>query len=1364
MQAQASIVAGATFEGRYEVLAEIGSGGFGTVYQAKQLATGQLVAIKVLRWQDQQGPVWDRKLARFLREMRLCARLHHPNIVSLIDSGRVEGGPVFTVFEFVPGRNLADVLAQEGALDPVEARYLMLQVLDGLASAHAKGIVHRDLKPKNIMITTGARRNALVLDFGIGAITGADDEETEDLTVTGEMLGSPGYAAPEQLLRAAPSTRSDLFSWALVFLECLTGVAVEPIHRLVLQRLDPQPVPIPPPFSDHPLGDILRRALVKDVSEREVSAEELLRQLDACDVRDLPLSPLARDSTQPSYPLSRRTSGVAPRMSDTAQQTSTSGPVLLRRERRQVTAVCCRMDVPPRGTRPEDVEDADEQLDVGQRLISETARRFGGWVVGAAADAVIVCFGYPTARSDDATRAAQAAIAIEAALRQRPSDAFPGVRVAIGIHTGLVMARDTSEAHSALGPVVGTTLRVAMEIARSARPGKIFVSSETRRLTEALFEYQAEAPLAIEACARTVDTFSLDAARGLDAPTPGSIRQTPLVGRQQDLALIMSLAVKARQGIGQAVLVHGEPGIGKSRLAREVVRNLQHDGFTLLEGRCTPDATNRALYPFIDLLERTMELGRYDGQSALPVADKLHKVETLVRSYGFDEQNAVPIFAALLGIPLEAPYQPLEVSPSKLKDMTREALLSLFLEMGDERPVILLLEDLHWSDPTTRELLAKLTAEASHSPLLVLMTARPEFVPPWSPSSVTSIALGRLQRGDAEQLVSKVTQGVTLPAAVLARVVERTDGVPLFVEELVSSLLGSGELVARSGHYELAKALGDINVPSTLRGSLTARLDRLGRAKQTAQTAAVIGREFRLDVLTAVSTASEAEVRGDLEMLIGADLVHGRRRRREATYSFKHALVRDAAYELLTKAGRQQAHARLAGVLEAQFPEVAASRPELLAKHHAAANQMEPAIAYAKRAAMGALQRSANAEVLAGVKEALSWVQELQGAKERATAELELNGLLTMALMSTHGYGAPEVADAIARSQALLPIVGEGPLATGTRWAKLMYHHMRAERKDARALAHSLVSAAEERGDHDVLVAALPTLGQCFYLEGGLTESRRHLERAVSLYDADRHGSHALMYGLDSKVYALATLSLVLWLLGDRDEAWARGEEAIKWARELRHAPSEAAALLYFSGLPHYEQDRAKVVEVTEALTDLVDRHGLFMFKAFCGILRGWADSNADSALKNIEALRGSGQQIGLSYWLSLVAECDAASGAYKSALSRIDEALAHAEASGELYYEADLHRLKGTWLFAQDPGQPVAAEASLRRAIEVARENSGRPAVLRASLALGRLLRARGLEGEARDLVASACIQHDEHTAWGDLVVARTFVLQCGQ
>src|SRR5579883_1650579 len=675
--------------------------------------------------------------------------------------------------------------------------------------------------------------------------------------------------------------------------------------------------------------------------------------------------------------------------------------------------------------------------------MADVARRLGGWICGTAPDTLVVCFGYPSARGDDAQRAAQAALAMDLAVRQRA--ASPGERsaqadVSIGVHTGLVIARRAGEAASALGPLVGATLRTALEIARSAQPGSVLVSAETRRLTEAQFEY-AQAPTRLDACGVPVEAFALQAARsGVDVPAPTSIRQTPLVGRERDLALLVDLSEKTRRGFGQSVLVHGEAGIGKSRLAREFVRQMHRDGFTVLEGRSTPESTNRALHPFIDMLERTLELGRADG-SPVPAGEKLRRVEAVARSYGLDLERSVALLATLLGVPLEAPYRALDVSPVKLKELTRETILTLLLEMADTRPVILLLEDLHWSDATTRELLGKITAEVAGAPLLVVMTARPEFVPPWSPSSVTSLALGRLERVAAEELVSKVAQGMAIPSAVLDRIVDRADGVPLFVEELVSTLIGSGELVPRSGRYELAKPLADVNVPTTLRASLTARLDRLGRAKQTAQLAAVIGREFRLDVLLAASSASDAEVRQDLEALIGAELVHGRRRRREALYSFKHALVRDAAYELLARSERQEAHATVARVLEERFADVAETRPELLARHHAAAHQMPQAIAYAKRAAAGALQRSANAEVIAVVTDAFSWLEGIQGATERATAELELNSLLTMAQMATHGYGAREVAQAISRSQELLPLVGEGPLATGTRWAALMYHH-----------------------------------------------------------------------------------------------------------------------------------------------------------------------------------------------------------------------------------------------------------------------------------------------------------------------------------
>jgi TOMM system kinase/cyclase fusion protein len=1353
---QARVQPGATVHGRYEILDEIGSGGFGTVYKARQLATDQFVAIKVLRSPDQQGPSWDRRLARFLREVRVCGRLHHPNIVRLIDSDRSDDGRVFTAFEYVPGRTLADVLWQEGALDPVEAKHLMLQVLDALASAHAEGVVHRDLKPRNIMITEGARRNALVLDFGISALVGRqDDEIAESITVTGEVLGSPAYSAPEQLLRAEPTPRSDLFSWALVFIECLTGIPStlgEPLHRIVMRLLDNEPVRIPGPLTTHPLGEILRRALVKDVSSREVTAKGLLRDLEACDLRDLTRAVLTADAADPSG--ERQAFST---VDDRTIRSQTSGPA--RRERRQVTALCVRIEPPPEWSQPSGAEDFDDHLDELQRLIEKTSGRFGGIIAGAGPDSVVACFGYPTARGDDAARAAQAALAVHAAVHELRSASPRSLvaSIATGIHTGLIVARDHLEGRSALGPVVGLAVRRASSVARAATPGEILVSSETCRLTESSFEYDGERSIAVDAV--TLGASPLRGRRAQDSTQ--TVRHTALVGRDRDVAHLVELARKARGGFGQAVLVHGEAGIGKSRLAHDVIRDLRRDGFAMLEARCSPDAVNRAFHPFIDLFERTLGLGRDTAPDSGPPVGALRRLETLVRTYRVDANATVPLLATLLGIPLEDSYPPIEHAPPKLKEMTSDAVLLLLAEIADAQPTVLLFEDLHWCDPTSRELLARLVAEVPASRLVLMMTARPEFVPSWSPSSAASLPLARLARVDVERLVTEVTQDTPLPPFVLDNIVERTDGVPLFVEELLWTLLGSGDLVVRQGRYELSRPIGGLDVPTTLRASLTARLDRLGRAKQTAQLAAVIGREFRLDVLTALSAHPEAELRQDIDVLLAADLVHGRRRLRETTYSFKHALVRDAAYELLPKNSRQKHHARLADLLEKEFPHVAETRPELLAKHCALANQVKRAVGYAQLAAAAGLKRSANAEVVAFLNEALSWLDGLDSAPERATAELQLISLLTVALMATQGWGSAEVAKLMARATELVPQVDDAQLATRTTWTSLMYYNVRAERKEAYALAKSLVTAAEDRGDTDTLVAALPVLGSSLFLMGELTECCRQLDRCVALYDRDRHRNHAvLIYGLDAKAYADMSISLALWLVGRREEAWARGRHAVEWARELKSGPSEGLALMYLAGLAHYERDRRQSQEIVETMTDVVNRHDLALFKAFKDLLRGWVDGNAELANGANEQLRSSGQEIDRSYWLSLAAECEARAGDYRSALAHIDECIQHANRTGEPFYLAELHRMKGEWLLASDPGARDAAEEALRRAVDLAQQAGQPPVRLRASVALGRLLMAKGLRDEAAACVSAACDWPGQDADWAELREAKQLLM----
>ena len=486
-----------------------------------------------------------------------------------------------------------------------------------------------------------------------------------------------------------------------------------------------------------------------------------------------------------------------------------------------------------------------------------------------------------------------------------------------------------------------------------------------------------------------------------------------------------------------------------------------------------------------------------------------------------------------------------------------------------------------------------------------------------------------------------------------------------------------------------------------------ARLDWLGPAKQTALLAAALGREFSLDLLLALSSVPATELGEHLRTLRDAALLDSGDGTPERRFAFRHALIRDAAYEVMPTRVREQTHARIAETLEEQFPETVRTRPDLLAYHHAAAGEKKEAIKYSQLAAADALQRSANAEVLGHVEQAIPWLDGIEDVRERATAELELNSIRTMSLMATYGYGAPRVAEAISRSQALLPLVGEGPLATRTTWATLMYHHVRAERVRAREMAQSLMRRAETTQDGGLLVATLPVLGQCLFLEGNFLESRRHLDSALRLYDADQHGHHALAYGLDSKVYAHATLALVLWILGERDRAWEHARKAVDRARELRYPPSEGMALVFMCGLPHYEQDRDEMFRVTDKLNEVVNRYGLFMFKAFGGIFRSWAEGDPDNAVRFVDELRASGQEIAVSYYSSIVAELEDRSNQHARALATLDKALEHASTSGEQYYLPDILRLKGSYLAKQDPERRDEATQYLQQAIALARRRN---------------------------------------------------------
>ncbi|RJS15982.1 TOMM system kinase/cyclase fusion protein [Corallococcus sp. H22C18031201] len=1336
------IAAGTVFQGRYEVLSKLGEGGYGQVYRARQRATNQEVAVKVLRAPQAESA---HQVARFQREMQLCSQLYHPNIVRLIDSGQSEESVLFTVFEYVPGRTLAEVLTDDGALPPWEAAHLMLQVLDALGCAHNQGVVHRDLKPQNIMVThTGVRRNALVLDFGLGTLVGGPKaEELARLTRTREVLGTPAYAAPEQLRGEPATAASDLYAWGLIFLECLTGRRVidgGTLQEVLYKQLGPEPIRVPSWLEGHRLGWLLRRVTSKDVDARSIRAQEALRELEAC--------------SSEGWPDSEASVGAAPAVA--ARLPTPNTPERAPEgERRQLTALCVSLSLTPESDAV-DPEELDGLLRAQHAACADVARRFDAYVGSILGERMLLYFGYPQAREDDARRAARAALAIVEELEQRgarlANEQRVSVEVRAGLHTGLVSRQEARGRHQAeLPALLGATPNVASRLEAQAEAGAVWVSEATSRLLREGFVLEPVGAVRAGAGVKPGPVFRL---RGeLRAPAAMSAasgaRPSVLHGRSQELELLQQRWQQATRGSGQAILLAGEAGIGKSRLALELARRTGEVPHTFLECRCAPEGRLSTLRPVVELLERLVGFQRDWTPERLETA-----LEDMLGRYGFELTEVMPLFAVLFSVKGgSGRYPPLDVSPQRQKDLTLEAILALLSAMAEQQPVLFLVEDLHWADPTTLELLGKLVEDAASLRLCALLTARPEFAVPWPPAKVLQVQLGRLDRQRAEEMVAELTRDTPLPREVMEQVVGRTDGVPLFVEELTRMVVEG-----LSGAKE-SSASPRPTIPATLRDSLMARLDRLGPAKETAQLAAALGREFSHDVLRAVSARDEAALKRDLDALVSADLVHRRRGVRGTTFSFKHALIRDTALESLLKPARRQVHARIAATLELRFPDVVQSRPDLLAHHHAQADQKREALEYARKAGLAALIRSANAEAIAHATEALAWLDVLADERERAQVELSLNGIITPALMGSRGWSDAAIKAQVDRSRALIDLLGDGPHAVPTLWALLTFHHTRGQRAEARALAERLVSMEGVAQDVDHQVATLPALGHAAWIDGRMGDSRAAFERALSLYEPARHAQQAHVYGLDSRSYAGMGLGEVLCLMGLPDQGLAQAKAAVDWALELNHASTLGLAYIYLLMVHQQRGERERVVEVADAALAMTQRQGMPVHGAYAQIVRGWATQEPDVLVGPLGFQDALGFELGMTYYASLLVELHAARGQHAEALARVEDLLRRGRTLGETYYVPELLRLKALSVLAttQDTS---AAEALLREAVTLARQDGTRLLELRATLALGRLLRDMRRPAEAVSALRPVLDVFTEGSALADVTAARELLV----
>jgi predicted ATPase len=871
-----------------------------------------------------------------------------------------------------------------------------------------------------------------------------------------------------------------------------------------------------------------------------------------------------------------------------------------------------------------------------------------------------------------------------------------------------------------------------------AEPGAVVIAPSTRRLTSGLFDYADLGTAELKGFGAPVS-----ASRVLRESSAESrfealrATRTPLVGRDEELALLQRRWQQAKAGEGRLVVLIGEPGIGKSRLAQAMLEATAGEPHTRLRYSCSPHHQASALYPFITQIEQAAGFSREDMPEA-----RLAKLEALLaRSNAGAEE--IGFIAALLSLAAGERYRLPDLTPQRRKERTLEALLAQLPRLATRQPVLMLFEDAHWIDPTSLELLTLTVARAPQLPLLLLATARPEFTPPWpADAHVTMLALARLGRRDGATVVERSAGGKTLPAEILDQILARTDGVPLFLEELTKTIIESGLLREEDGNYALDVALPPLAIPSTLHGSLMARLDRLAPVREVAQIGAAIGREFSYPLLSAVARQPDDQLKEALDRLVRSELVFGRGEVPEAVYTFKHALVQDAAYSTLLRGRRQQLHARIAETLERQFPEIVVSDPALLAQHCAEAGFNEKAVGYWATAGQQALARSAMMEAVAQLKKGLEVLANLPEGTARQQHELDLRLAIGPALIATQGWAAEATGKIYERAGELCEELDQRQHLGPVLFGQFTYRNLRGEFRLAHEAAAAVLRIGEARNDAVLISLGHHLLGYNYIFLGEFTLARAELEQnLLALSDpALRSAATVTAHVGDELVATLVHLAQPLAQLGYLDQGRARLDAGIEEARKLAHAFSLAFAL-YWSVYIEEAASEAVMLRAEELLAIAME-HGFAWFKAVgtlhrgrCLAIVGRETEGIAQMTEGLAALRSTGTVAFLPYWLIWLAEAYGKAQRPLEGLEHLTEAIRVIERTEEREFEAELYRVRGELLLAtEDAGQ---AEESFCTALEIARRQSAKLREMRAAVSLARLWRDQGKRPEALELLA---------------------------
>jgi class 3 adenylate cyclase/tetratricopeptide (TPR) repeat protein len=1015
-----------------------------------------------------------------------------------------------------------------------------------------------------------------------------------------------------------------------------------------------------------------------------------------------------------------------------------------RAERRQLTVMFCDLVGSTELSHRLDPEDLRDVMRCYQDAVAGVVVRYQGYVAKFLGDGVLAYFGWPQAQEDQAERAVRAGLDCVAAVAALRLEDDLVLQVRAGIATGQVVVGDlVGEAAAEAQAIAGETPNLAARLQGKAAANQVVIATLTRELVGETFDLEH------------LGAWEL---KGFPDPVPiwrvvreGSIRSryeakrrgraSPLVGRQEEMGLLLRSWETSKQGHGQVVLIQGEAGIGKSRLIEALRDRVSKETYVWVAHRCSPYHANSTLYPVIEHLKRAMGWKPEDS-----AAERLEKLETGLKKQSLPLEEVVPLYAELMSLPLpEARFAASTISAKQKRERTLDALAGWLLEAAETTPVLNVWEDLHWADPTTLELLSLYIEQSPTVAMLNVLTYRPDFSPPWAPRShMTPITLNRLERTEVEALIAQQAHGKRVPAEVIDHIVGKADGVPLYVEELSKTILHSDYLREDAERYVLAGSLAEISIPATLQDTLMARLDRLPRVRALVQLGAVLGREFAYEMLQALAPLEEPELQGGLGELVENELLYQRGRPPRARYIFKHALIQDAAYQSLLKRTRQEYHRQVAILLLERFPETVAAHPELVAHHYCEGGCIEEAVTYLRKAGEVALAVSANAEAVTHFSRALELIKELPETPARAASELGMVLALGPALVAAQGFPDPRVGQTYDLAWELCKNTGDNSNLPLVLRGRQLHELVQGDVCKAREIAQELFDLAEIEGDPALIIGGHHALAQSNCYRGDLIAAREHAEAGIAAYDPKAHsfsnwpgghpGTQCYIWG------ALAT-----WLLGFPDQSRRLAEAAISLAAEEVGQPFNLANTLAQAALVHVFCREPSIAQVQiERCMEICIEQGIPLWLAHGSVVHGWAletqglDGNGIAELnEGLAGLRAIGMKVCSPPLLVLRAEVYYKRAQVGEALTSLNEAATIMESNGERWWEAELIRLRGEIALRQGNDRQVEAEGAFQTALEVARRQHSKSLELRAALSLSRLWRTQDKTAAARDLIS---------------------------